>query len=284
MAEALRAADEAASERLSLAERWRPYRVVLASRLRSQRSFRANFALDLVGSAITGLTELAEVWVLYHAAKVIGGLDIRQAMLVFALAEIGFSLADLVVGHCDRLPMYVREGTLDVFYLRPQPVLLQLMTSDISLRRLARTGVGVAVAAWALSVNHVSWTPASVLLLAIALVSGFLIFTGNFVLAAGLQFFLINGAELTNAFVYGGRYASSQPASVWPRPLVVVFGFAFPMVFCGYLPVVQLLHLPAFSWLPGWLAWFAPLAAVWTWGWALLSWRTGTRHYQGAGG
>ncbi len=58
--------------------------------------------------------------------------------MVFGLADLAFSLADLAFGHCDNLPTYLRAGTLDVFYLRPQPLLLQLITSDISLRRLAR--------------------------------------------------------------------------------------------------------------------------------------------------
>jgi len=54
------------------------------------------------------------------------------------MADMTFALADLSFGHLDTLPDFLRAGTLDVFYLRPQPILLQLITSDISLRRLAR--------------------------------------------------------------------------------------------------------------------------------------------------
>jgi ABC-2 type transport system permease protein len=36
--------------------------------------------------------------------------------------------------------------------------------------------------------------------------------------------------------------------------------------------------------MPGWLGWCAPLAAVWAWTLALLTWRAGVRHYQGGGG
>jgi ABC-2 type transport system permease protein len=56
--------------------------------------------------------------------------------MVFALANLAFALADLAVGHLDQLPTYLRAGTLDAFLLRPLPVLAQLVTSDISLRRL----------------------------------------------------------------------------------------------------------------------------------------------------
>lgn len=260
------------------------YRAVLGSRMQSQRSYRVSFAVDLASSLLVGVVELGEVWVLYRSADRIGGLDLAQILLVFGLADLCFSLADLSFGHCDRMPAYVRAGTLDVFYLRPQPLLLQLVTSDISLRRLARAAVGLTALTAGLALTDVPWSAGAVLLLAIALVSGYVMFAASFVSAAGLQFFVINGAEMTNAYVYGGRYAASQPASVWGRPLKVVFGFFFPMAFTAYLPVVTLLDLPGSAWLPPWLGWCAPVAAVWSVLFAAWCWRAGVRRYQGAGG
>lgn len=260
------------------------YRAVLASRIRAQRSYRTSFVLDLASSLLVGFVELAEVWVVFHAVTELGGLDLAAVVLVFGLADLAFSLADLSFGHCDTLPTYLRAGTLDVFYLRPQPLLLQLITSDISLRRLARAVVGAVALGVGLAVNDVAWSLASVALIVLALVSGIATFAAMFVWAAGAQFYLIDGAEATNAFVYGGRYAATQPASVWSRPLVVVFGFFFPMAFTAYLPVVTLLGLPGPEWMPTWLGWCAPVAALWAWVLALLTWRAGVRHYQGGGG
>lgn len=264
--------------------RWRPYRAVLASRIRSQRSYRANFAVDVMSSLLVGLVELAEIWVLYRAANAIGGLSLANVLLVYGFTEMSFSLGDMLFGHCDRLPTYLREGQLDVFYLRPQPVLLQLITSDISLRRLARTAVGLGafVVGWRL--NNLALTPAHVALGLISLVSGVAIFAATFVAAAGLQFFVVNGPEFANAFTYGGRYAATQPASVWPKPLLMIFGFLVPVVFVGYLPTLRLLGLDSPFGLSSTLAWASPIAAVWMWSLALFLWRSGTRHYQGGGG
>ncbi|MBL7500647.1 ABC-2 family transporter protein [Frankia sp. CNm7] len=269
---------------IALRARLRPYAVVLASRARSQTSYRANFALDLVSSLLSGLVELAEVWVLFHAVTRLGGLDFGQILLVFGMADLAFSLANMLFGHCDRLPTYLRAGTLDIFYLRPQPLLLQLVTSDISLRRLSRAAVGLVALVAGLAAGDITWNVGTVALLVISLVSGIATFAAMFVWAGGLQFFLVEGEEMTNAFVYGGRYAATQPASVWSRPLKVVFGYFFPMAFTGFLPAVVLLDLPAPAWLPAWLGWCGPLAALWAWAMALLCWRWGVRHYRGGGG
>lgn len=267
-----------------LSSRWRPYRTVVASRVRSQTSYRGGFALDLVSSLLVGVVQLAEVLVLFRSVDSLGGLDLAAVVLVFGIADLSFSLADLVVGHLDTLPVYLRSGTLDVFYLRPQPLLAQLVTSDVSLRRVTRIAVAAVALGVGVAVNDIAWTPLHVVFLAVVVLTSALTFAAVFVAAAGVQFFLVDAAEATAAAVYGGRYAATQPASVWAKPLVAVFGFAIPIAFTAYLPVVALLGLPGPGWLPGWAGWLAPLAAVWMWAVAALAWRTGVRHYQGGGG
>jgi ABC-2 type transport system permease protein len=261
-----------------------PYRAVLASRVRAQTAYRVSFTSDLAGALLVGLVELAETWVIFSQVDVLGGLDLGGILLVFGLANICFSVADLLVGHLDRLPTYIREGTLEVFYLRPQPLLAQLMTSEISLRRLTRIGVGAAALVVGLLANEVPDPGRAAGVIALALVFGTLIFCALFVSAAGLQFWLVNGAEFTNAFTYGGSFAATQPASVFGTGLKITFGFVIPAAFVGYLPTLVVLGLPGPALLPAWLAWCLPLAAAWSCLLAGLLWRAGVRHYQGAGG
>lgn len=261
-----------------------PYLAVIRSRLRAQRSYRTSFVLDLLGSFFVGLTEFGEVAVIFHNVTILGGLDFHAILLLFGLSNLAFSLGDMIFGHIDQIPTYVRAGTLEAFYLRPQPILAQLMVSDIQLRRLTRAGVALVALVAGLVLNDIHWGVAAIGLLALSLVSGVAIFGGLFVWAGALQFRLINGAEVTNSFTYGGSYASAQPASVFPTALKLTFGYLVPVVFTAYLPTLQLLGLPGPAGLPSWLAWFTPVAAVWVWVVALVLWRDGTRHYQSGGG
>ena len=257
---------------------------MLGSRVRAQLSYPTGFALDVLGSILIGITEFGEVWVIFHNVQVLGGLNFHAILVLFGLSNIAFSSADLIFGHLDTLPTYVRAGTLDAFYLRPLPVLTQLMTSELDLRRIARIVVATIALVFGLVLSDVTWDVRNAALIAIAIVFGTAIFAALFVCAASLQFFLINAPELTNAFTYGGSYASSQPASIFPGPLKVLFGYLVPVTFTAYLPTIALLHLPGPAGLPAWFAWLTPLAALWVWGVALVLWRSGTRHYQGGGG
>ncbi len=261
-----------------------PYRVVLASRIRAQLSYPAGFGLDVAGSLLIGITEFGEVWVIFHNIQVLGGLNFHAMLVLFGLSNLAFSTADLVVGHLDRLPTYIRAGTVDAFYLRPLPLLTQLMTSELDLRRISRIIVALVALVFGLRLSEVPMDGRNVVIIAMAVVFGTAIFAGLFVCAASLQFFLINGAEVTNSFTYGGSYASSQPASIFPGPLRLLFGYLVPVTFTAYLPTLALLHLPGPAGLPTWLAWLTPVAALWVWFVALTLWRWGTRHYQGGGG
>jgi ABC-2 type transport system permease protein len=273
-----------ADRRRDIADRLRPYRVLLASRARAQMQYRTSFVTDILGTVGVGLAEFAEVWVIFHNVDVLGGLDFSQALLVFALSNLAFSIADMFVGHLDQLPRYIRAGQVDAFYVRPLPLLTQLMTSDLSLRRVGRLSVALVALTVALTTADIQWSPATVALIVLTVVSGTAIFAALFTAAGGLQFFLVDGAEFTNAFTYGGSYAAQQSQQVFPDPLRVFWTFVVPTAFVAYVPAVAILDLPGDHLAPPWLAWFTPLAALLAWGIAALCWRAGTRHYQGAGG
>lgn len=265
------------------ARRVAPYRALLGSRLRAQLTYRRSFALDVLGAVGIGLLEFAEVYVIFSNVTVLGGLDFAGVALVFALANIGFSLADMAVGHVDVLPTYIRTGVLDAFLLRPLSVLGQLVTSDVQLRRLGRTAVALLILAVALPASEIVWSTQAVLLLVLTPIAGAAIFSALFVAAAAAQFWLVDGAELTNAFTYGGSYAASYPTSIFTAPVRVLFTFVVPAAFTAYLPTLLLLGLPGPAGTPAWLGWFTPVAALGAWALALLAWRQGLRHYTGTG-
>lgn len=260
------------------------YGTVIGSRIRSQLSYRSSFVINLVNAFLLGLLEFSEIYVLLANAPTLGGLSFIQAALVFALANLGFSLADLVFGQLDQIPTYLREGALEAFLVRPLPLLLQMITADFQLRRAGRAAFSLVLLTIVLARMQLSPTPATIYLLVITPITGMAIYAALFVLAGGIQFFIIDGSEFTNAFVYGSAYAGQVPGSVLLLPMRVLFTFVVPATITSYLPSLLIMGLPGPALLPSWLGWLAPVFAAWIWLLALLAWRTGLRRYTGAGG
>lgn len=260
-----------------------PYVAVLRSRLRSQTAYRRSFALEVVGSVGVGIIDLAELYVLFTAVDSLGGLRLPAALLVFAMAAFAFGVADMVIGHVDRTPMYIRTGVLDALLLRPMPVLAQLATSDLQLRRLGRIGVATIALAVAVHLTDLSPDPATIAMVVVTLISGSVIFGALFVCAAALQFWLVDAAEVVNSFTYGANYVSSYSGALLTLPMRAFVTFVIPAMFVAYLPTLALLGLPGPAGTPAWLGYLSPIAAVAACCMAGLLWRLGLRHYTGTG-
>ncbi|MFW6598076.1 ABC transporter permease [Propionibacteriaceae bacterium Y2011] len=264
--------------------RFAVWRTIVLARIRSQLAYRSSFWLNASNSFLLGGLEFIEIYVLLSVSPVFGGLTLAQATFVFALSTVGFAGADLVFGQMDSLPTFIRSGQLESFLTKPLPLLPQLLSSSFQLRRAARMVFGVLALVVSVTQLDVVWTPVTVALTVVTPVFGMMIFASLFVLAGGCQFWLVNGAEFTNAFVYGGSYASRLPGGVLLAPIRVFFTFVVPTTITAYLPALLILGLDGPPGLPSWLAWFAPLFAAWSWLLALLVWRAGVRKYTGAGG
>jgi len=262
----------------------RAYGLLLWSRIAAQVSYRRSFALDLVGQAAVVLLDLIEMLAVFHQVPVLTGFTVNDVLVMFGLASVGFALADLAVGQVDGLGEYVRTGTLDIMLVRPLPVLGQLITSDLQVRRLGRVALGLGVLAVAVTRAGVDWTPGRVLLLVLTPFCGMIIFAALWVAASSVIFFLVEGQEFVSSVTYGGNYLSRWPFSVFNLAMARLFTFVLPNAFVAYLPAVAILGHTDPTGLPGWLAWCGPLAAGWTAGLAALAWRTGLRRYVGAGG
>lgn len=259
------------------------YRALIRSRISAQASYRASFTVDIAAQVLVAIVEFAEIYVVFHQVRSLGGFSFAEVTLLYGLATVAFGLSDAVVGHLDRLPFYVRNGQLDAFLLRPLSGLGQLVTSDFALRRVGRVGTSLVLLAAALVALDVDWTPARAVLLVVTPLAGAVIFSAIFVATSSVGFWMVEGSEIANGFTYGGNYLASFPFSVFGTTMRRLFTFVIPVAFVAYLPALALLGRDDPMGLPAWTSWSAVpvslLACVAAW----LAWRAGLRRYVGAG-
>lgn len=259
-------------------------RALYGSRLRSQASFRLSFLADLGGQALIVAVEFLELWVILSQVGVLGGMTLPQVAVVYGLGALAFGIADLLLGEVDGLSPMIRSGKLETLLVRPVPMLLQISSLDLSLRRLGRILVGLAMYVVALGLAGFSPTPTLLLLAVLAPLAGAGIFSALLTMAGAMQFWLIEGREFANAFTYGGNYVATTPGAVFALPMRAFFTFVIPATLVAYAPTLTLLHLPGPALIPGWAGWMGLPTAILAWVLAALLWRAGIRHYTGAGG
>jgi ABC-2 type transport system permease protein len=261
----------------------RAYLRVLGSRVRSQLAYPLSFTLDVLGQALAQAIELVAILVLFGRVADLGGFRAPEVLLIYALAAIALGLADLVVGQLDDLPRWIRTGEFDVLLLRPLPVLTQLITADLQLRRLGRVLVGAVVLVVVLTRAPVEWSaPMVVLLVSTPLVGGVII-GSIWVATCSVSFWVVEGRELANAFTYGSQLSSAYPITVFGPWLRRTLCFVVPGAFVAYFPALAVLDKPDPLGLPHLLRYAAPPVALATAAVATLIWRAAVHHYQGVG-
>ena len=262
----------------------RMVRTLYGSRIRSQASFRTSFVSDVLGQVLIVAVEFLELWVILTQVGVLGGMTLTQVAVVYGLGALAFGIADMLFGEIDGLSAQIRSGKLEVLLLRPAPVLLQISSLGLSLRRIGRIAVGLAMYATALAIAGFQPSPPTVLLAVLAPLAGALLFGALFTIAGALQFWLIDGREFANAFTYGGNYVATTPGAVFALPMRAFFTFVVPATLVAYAPTLALLGLPGPALIPAWSGWLGLPAAVLAWIVAGALWRAGVRRYTGAGG
>lgn len=258
--------------------------LLLRARIVAQLSYRRSFAADLVGQLLFVGLDFVELFAVLSRAPTIGGLRFSQLFVVFALAQVAFALGSLVIGSFDDIGDRVRAGTVDVLLVRPLPVMVQVATEEVALRRIGRLLAALAVVPVALIRAPIAWTPARAGLVMATPVLGAIVFGALYVVSGSISFWVIDGREFGNAFTYGSNYLSQWPVTVLPTALSRLFTFVLPAAFVAYLPALAILGRTDLAPVPAWMCWAAPAAALWTVALAGLVWRLALRRYTGGGG
>jgi ABC-2 type transport system permease protein len=261
----------------------RIYPALVKARVRSQVAYRLSFAMDVVAQVIAQCIELVVILVLSGRVDALGGFSVDEVLLMYAMAGIGFGLADLTAGQLDELPAYIRAGTFDAILLRPLGSLPQMLVSDFRLRRAGRVLTGLVVYGYALGSADVHWTPLTVLLVIIGPLAGAVIMGSVWVVASTVTFWLVDSRELTSSVTFGSSAFTSYPITVFSGWLRRFFAFVVPGAFVAYYPSLALLGKPDPLGAPGWVSWISPLVALASAAVAGLMWRFAVRHYRGTG-
>ncbi|MET9377199.1 ABC transporter permease [Streptomyces sp. NPDC002992] len=251
--------------------------------VRSTMTYRTSFALTLVTSFTVTFFDFVVILLMFGQVEGLGGFSFAEVAFLYGTAGTAFGIADLTMGSLQRMGKRVRDGSLDMFLMRPAPVLAQVAADKFALRRLGRVAQGLFVLVWSLLILDVEWTVVKVLLLPVTVVCGAVIFAAVMVAGASVLFWAQDAAEVTSSFTYGGNTLLQYPPVIFAQDLVRGVVFVVPLAFVSWLPALYILGREAPAGVPDWLAFGSPLVAAACCGLAGLAWRAGLRSYRSTG-
>jgi ABC-2 type transport system permease protein len=259
------------------------YRRLVGAQVRSRLEYRLSFVIDVISSFGINFVDFVVVLVLFSHVSALRGWSLWEVAFLYGLAGMAFAIGDLFIGHIEDLHLQIRSGQFDVVLLRPVGSLLQVIASDLSLRRIGKFGQAAIVFGVALAHLHVRWTVARVAVLGASILSGAVIFGSVWVLGACLTFFTVGSGEVSNAFTYGGNTFASYPLDIFGSWLRRFLAFVIPLGFVAYQPAVYVLGKPDALHLPAAVHVAEPLVALAIAAVAGIAWRFSVGHYRSTG-
>lgn len=251
--------------------------------MRSQAQYRISFALQLVGAFLLSFGDFLAILVIFQHLPLLGGWSLEEVAFLYGTSYVSFKLTDMVLGHADDLPQYIRTGAFDSFLLRPLGSLFQLLTADFELKHAGALLQGLLVLAYSVTQAPIDWDPPRVAMLIVMLGSGAVIFGAVWIVANTIVFWVIDTREIANAFTYGSNELTQYPLHIFGGWLRRIATFVVPVGFVNYFPALYILDRPdplgaprAVSFLSPLVAIAAVLVAARIWGW-------GVRHYRSTG-
>jgi len=256
---------------------------LVGAQLRAQMQYKVSFVLALAGSFLASATDFGVILVLFQRVPGLAGWSFAEVGLLYGLSAVGFAVAEIVAAALDNFQTHIVRGTFDRVLVRPRGALFQVMVDDFALRRVGRIVQAVLILVLALRLLGIDWSADKLVVLALTLISGTLIYFAIFVLGASFCFWSVQAKEATHVFTYGGHALASYPLDIFGGSVRQFFTFMVPLAFVNYEPALYLLGRSDPFGLPDGVRLLSPVAGI---AMALLAragWQQGVRHYQSTG-
>jgi ABC-2 type transport system permease protein len=259
------------------------YFVTAGMWIRSEMTYRANFVLMVcTGFLVTGL-DFIGILIMFGSVDSIGGYALPEVAFLYGTSSLAFAVTDLFFGSVGRAGRRVRSGSLDIFLLRPVPILAQLASDQFALRRIGRMLQAGTILGWALATVDVDWDAGRVLMLPVMVLAGAGIYLAVYLAGAAFQFWAADAAEAQNAFTFGGNFLTQYPPVIYTKEIVRGATFVIPLAFINWMPAMYVLDRQDPLGLPAFFDFASPLVAVLAVGLAGIAWRAAVRGYRSTG-
>lgn len=254
------------------------YLKYLSIHIKSQMQYKASFFMTVAGQFLTSFSAFLSIYFLMSRFSKVKDFTYNEVLMCFAAVLMSFSTAECFARGFDTFSTMIGNGEFDRIMVRPRNEIFQVMASKIELSRVGRFIQSVIVFAYAIPSSGIDWCFYRIITLVLMIISGTVIFSGLFLIYAGLCFFTTEGLEFMNIFTDGGREFGRYPLSVYGEGVLKFFTFVVPLALFQYYP---LLYLTGRS--ENLLYMFLPVIGCLFIIPCYIFWRIGVRHYKSTG-
>lgn len=240
--------------------------------------YKTDFVIGIISTFINQFYGIFFVWVIFENIKQIHGWTFYEITFVYGLLTMAKGIDMFFFDNLFCLGFeYVREGSFDIFMIRPISPLFQLVASYMQQDGIGLVLLGAIVIARSLSELHIALSPLDVVFLAIFVISGAAIISAINLITATLGFKTVNSHIIMTSISSLQDFAL-YPILIYPKFIGFLLTWLIPYAFASFYPAQYFLHKGFQMY-----SLFTPLVAIVLWAIALKVWSIGIKNYSSTG-
>jgi ABC-2 type transport system permease protein len=208
--------------------------------LMSKLVYKVNAIIGILAFLFMEATSLFTLYILVSSVPSIDGYNIYQIGMLFGLTNMAIGIDHLLT---DRLWMVayfeVKQGKLDHMFLRPVPVLFQVIASEVQLEALGELIIAVAMITLCGSQIEITGGLPAVLLVILGIICAAMIITSFKIMVASLAFKFKRSGPLLQ-FIYNFSGFTKYPMRIYPKFIQAILTFVIPLGLCLFFPFENL--------------------------------------------
>lgn len=254
------------------------YWYFLLQRFKILMEYRVNFLIGATSTIFLQAASLLTIWVVMRQIPNLNGWSFDEVLLIYGLITLSKSINHMFADNLWTIGRaYIRTGGFDRFLVRPIDPLFHLLADRFCHDGIGNFLVGSVLVAKSSAALGIAWTPANLLYLVVAVLSGGLIFIALNLLTCVSAFWIMDSVPVTRV-VFDNHLFAQYPLTIYPRAIGIWLTWLIPYGFASFYPASHLLGRDI-----GLLAWLGPVVALILIVAAYRFWLFGLQHYSGTG-
>jgi ABC-2 type transport system permease protein len=253
------------------------YTYFLRQNVKLLLEYRASFIVGLAGVLLTHGGSLAFIWVIMSQLPSLNGWSLPEVLLIYGLVFFSRSFAHMFTDNTWAMGYFVREGEFDRLLVRPIDPLFHLLADGFNVDGLGSFLVGASLVLTAGQALGIFSSLLNITYLAVAVVSGAVIFFSLNLISSVSAFWIIDSLPVSEA-VFGNYLFAQYPLSIYPRAIRFMLTWIIPYGFTSFYPATFLLGRDL-----GPLVWLSPLVAAVLVVIGYRLWGVGLQRYESTG-
>ncbi|RAV19058.1 ABC transporter permease [Paenibacillus contaminans] len=258
----------------------RLYFMLVKASIRSRMQYKFNFVFSSLMAALVSIMDFLLIAIILLKFGQIKGWSLQEIGYLYGVLTLSRSIYRILASDVHHIEKYLVSGDLDQLLIRPVPILLALMTQNVTFlvgEVVQGTTILVISMSGLLASGQIGWWAIPQTMLVIVTGAVILFTIGLFSATAG--FWITRVRELQNITEDASRTAAQYPLVLYPQWLQTMLLTVVPVGFANFVPALYILRGELGLWILPATAAFALLFLYA----GMRFWRLGLSRYQSTG-